>query len=218
MWCPAKRDPQPYDGSSGLRPNDPLSFVSHDPLYKKKKEVEKQIDILAKAEVVIERSETCQHTKADEMFKPEDHQDLRAHLTTVLLSQRPFSLKRVFSLGDVDPSSLSAAQFRLINCNLKRRNRFIYAHAQRHPKALDTSSLESAGDDEDEASAHRPSDESSLPQIPVPSPAAVTQLSPAERRKSVFRPPKLPDWQLLFDCPYCCQTLPAALSDEVNWM
>src|SRR6202043_3866350 len=76
--------------------------------------------------------------KADRMLRLEDHQDFCAHLIAVMLSQGPSSAEYTFSLEKIDPSKLSTVQLRLINCNLKRRNRFLYA--QEHSKGLDATS------------------------------------------------------------------------------
>ena len=97
------------------------------------------LDQLARIAVAIRRSGTRSRLqKADRMFKLEDHEDLRAHLTAVVLSQGPFSAEYTFSPEQINQSKLSTVQLRLINCNLKRRNRFLYA--QQHSKSLDAAS------------------------------------------------------------------------------
>ncbi|KAK5996556.1 hypothetical protein PT974_01892 [Cladobotryum mycophilum] len=84
---------------------------------------------LAQIAVTVRRS--SKHSRlqrADQLFKLEEHDDLKTHLSTMLLAHGEFSQEKI------DPSHLSEVQQRIVRCNLKRRNRFIYA--QRHSKSL----------------------------------------------------------------------------------
>jgi len=93
--------------------------------------VEMILDQLARIAVAVRRSgRRSRLQKADQRFKPEEHEDLQKHLITILLARPEFSKEQI------DPSKLSKVQQRLIYCNLKRRNRFLYA--QQHSKWLDT--------------------------------------------------------------------------------
>lgn len=101
--------------------------------------VDSMLELLARIAITIRRSGTRSRLqKADRKFKLEDHSDLQQHLVTVMLSQGPFSANHSFSRDQIDASMLTSVQWRLINCNLKRRNRFLYA--QQHSKALDAPS------------------------------------------------------------------------------
>jgi hypothetical protein len=125
------------DDSSSESQSDAASDpASSGPLSKTMREVDLMLDQLARIAVAIRRPGTHSRLqKADGMLRLEDHQDLRAHLIAVLLSQGPSSAEYMFSPEQIDPSKLSAVQLRLVNCNLKRRNRFLYA--QKHSKDLD---------------------------------------------------------------------------------
>jgi len=106
----------------------PLS--SGNPLYENMQSVEMMLDQLARIAVAVRRSgRRSRLQKADQRFKSEEHDDLQKHLITVLLARPEFSKEQI------EPSKLSEVQQRLIYCNLKRRNRFLYA--QQHSKWLD---------------------------------------------------------------------------------
>ena len=138
---PPKRSFSPWsDESSSESQSDAASdIVSDTPLSEVKKNVDLILDQLARIAVAIRRSGTRSRLqKADRMPRHRALQDFRAHLIAALLSQGPFSAEYAFSPEQINPSKLSLVQLRLINCNLKRRNRFLYA--QEHAKALDATS------------------------------------------------------------------------------
>ena len=92
--------------------------------------IEMMLDQLARIAVAVRRSgKRSRWQKADQRIKSEEHEDLQNHLITVLLARPEFSKEQI------EPSKLSKVQQRLIYCNLKRRNRFLYA--QQHSKWLD---------------------------------------------------------------------------------
>lgn len=106
----------------------PLS--SGNPLHENMQNVEMMLDQLARIAVAVRRSgRRSRLQKADQRFKLEEHEDLQKHLITVLLARPGFSKEQI------EPSKLSEVQRRLIYCNLKRRNRFLYA--QQHSQWLD---------------------------------------------------------------------------------
>lgn len=106
----------------------PLS--SGNPLHENMQNIELMLDQLARIAVAVRRSgKRSRLQKADQRFKLEEHEDLQKHLITVLLARPEFSKEQI------EPSKLSKVQQRLIYCNLKRRNRFLYA--QQHSKWLD---------------------------------------------------------------------------------
>jgi hypothetical protein len=87
------------------------------------------LDYLVRITIVLRGSgRRTRLQKADERFEPEEHEDLQKHLTIIILARPEFSKEQI------EPTPLSEVQQRLILCNLKRRNRFLYA--QRHSKWL----------------------------------------------------------------------------------
>lgn len=110
------------------------------------KSTEAILDQLVRLAVAIRRSGTSSRLqKADLSFDPERHEDLRKYLTLIVLA-KPSDIEdkrhEIWEINakdksvnfDVDIAQLSTAQQHLINANLRRRNRFIYA--QRHAKKL----------------------------------------------------------------------------------
>ncbi|KAK6603633.1 Vegetative incompatibility protein HET-E-1-like protein 15 [Botrytis cinerea] len=119
------------DASDTQLENEVESLCSSDPLHKTIKDVEMMLDQLARIAVAVRRSgRRSRLQKADQRFKPAEHEELQKHLTTVLLA-RP-----EFSEDQIDVSKLSEIQQRLVHCNLMRRNRLLYA--QQHSIWLDT--------------------------------------------------------------------------------
>jgi hypothetical protein len=87
---------------------------------------------------------TARLRKADGMFKEDDHQDLRRHLSLGLLLQagrQQDNRDKSSEARIVDPDQwydqLSPGQKQLITANLLRRNRFVYA--RRHQRKLEGS-------------------------------------------------------------------------------
>ncbi|KAM0245095.1 hypothetical protein ACHAQJ_010649 [Trichoderma viride] len=119
-------------------------LASRRPLHRQMKTIEMMLDQLARIAVAVRRSgRRSRLHKADQRFKPEDHDDLQRHLVTILLahpesSGGPFNPVELessgVSKGQTDLTRLDEIQQRLIRCNLKRRNRFLYA--QRHAEKL----------------------------------------------------------------------------------
>ena len=97
------------------------------------------LEQLGRIAVAVRKSGThSRGQKADARFKAEEHQELRMHLSTVLLSRGRLSKNHSYAGDTLDLAGLNAIQLRLIDCNLKRRNRFIYA--QTHARGLDDDS------------------------------------------------------------------------------
>jgi hypothetical protein len=91
------------------------------------------LDQLARLAVAIRRSGVHSRLqKADRSLNFDDHKELRKHLSLIVLCQPS---KEGNSAFQIDPKDLTIIQKRLINSNLRRRNRFIYA--QRHSKKLE---------------------------------------------------------------------------------
>ncbi|PNP40737.1 hypothetical protein THARTR1_11239 [Trichoderma harzianum] len=113
--------PWPDDSSSDSLSDGASDLVPDTSFSEAMKDVDLILDQLARIAVVIRRSGTRSRLqKADRMFNPDDYQELNTHLTSVILSRAP--------------SALSLVQSQLINGNLKRRHRFLYA--QRHSTGL----------------------------------------------------------------------------------
>lgn len=104
------------------------------------------LDQLARLAVAIRRSGTSSRLqKADRSFDPGHHEDLKNYLVLMLLAKPSEIEKKRPEISDVDAkdismnfgvdiAQLSTAQRHLIDANLRRRNRFIYA--QRHAGKL----------------------------------------------------------------------------------
>lgn len=106
--------------------------------------VDSAIRNLALVGVAIRRTgKASRSRKADRTFDPDEHQELRKHLECVLLL-RPTKEGR--HLEELDPSTLSALQRRLVDANLRRRHQFLLAQRRsrdqekahrHHPAALE---------------------------------------------------------------------------------
>lgn len=140
-----------------------------------------------------------------------------------------------------EPRSLTVIQQRLIEANLKRRNRFLYA--QRH--AIKLSDREPAPAKSIPTfrktpqplilnATARSTDEPKLPTVystttatevqdPIPfstrdsAQPATTIISAISSRVTYPKPPQLRPDQNVFQCPCCCQTLPAFISKGSQW-
>ena len=149
------------------------------PLSKATRNVDLMLDQLARIAVIIRRAGSRSRLeKADRTLTFDDHQDLRDHLTVIVLSQGPFSPESIFSPEHINHTKLNEIQSRLINCNLKRRNRFLYA--QRHSQRLDTTSLTQLHPQKAAEKEATSSQE--------PTPKARQQQEPEELRVSVQNP------------------------------
>ncbi|PLB55447.1 hypothetical protein P170DRAFT_432984 [Aspergillus steynii IBT 23096] len=97
-------------------------------------------------------------------------------------------LKRCFQ---EEHSRLNEVQLRLVRCNLKRRNRFL--HAQRQgPSSRPYRFINSAA-------VSMPEDSTAPIDLDYP------------------RPPRLDGNGHDFQCPYCCEKLPAIMADDDRW-
>ncbi|KAK2589657.1 hypothetical protein QQS21_012664 [Conoideocrella luteorostrata] len=93
--------------------------------------------------------------RADRRFDPDEHEEFRTHLRCILLL-RPTADRH--SMKDIEESRLSQLQKRLIDCNLRRRNRFLLA--QKHSEKLKASQRT--------PQSSRPAERPSAP-LPLPS-------------------------------------------------
>lgn len=202
----------------------------------KMKNIETILDQLARISVAIRRSGTHSRLqKADHRLNPDDHQVLRDHLIVILL-RRP---------GHI--ADLTEVQKRLLDANIKRRNRFIYAqsHAEKlgpardRPQAGHTIGSQStvAGILEDtpqgKSNPGPPTDSevgttttATAFDTPGPlriditsfrAPVATTVMSSTAVSLKYPRPPKMKNDAKLFKCPCCCQVLPEELAEDDKW-
>ncbi|GKZ35598.1 hypothetical protein AbraIFM66950_006298 [Aspergillus brasiliensis] len=103
---------------------------SRNPLYEAMYNIESMLDQLSRIAVAIRRSgRRSRLQRADQLFKATEHQELEGYLVRMLLLQ----LKS--GPHERDPSKLNEVQLRLVHCNLKRQNRFLYS--QRHAMGLE---------------------------------------------------------------------------------
>ncbi|MCJ1349815.1 hypothetical protein MMC31_008056, partial [Peltigera leucophlebia] len=110
------------------------------------KNTEAILDQLARLAVAIRKPGTSSRLqKADRSFDPKHHEDLQNYLVLILLAKPSDIENKRHDIWDnnakdqsvnfgVDIALLSTAQQHLIDANLRRRNRFIYA--QRHARKL----------------------------------------------------------------------------------
>ena len=98
-------------------------------LQESMRSVELMLEQLVRLAVAIRKSgKHSRLQKADQRFNREDYKDLEDHLVAIVLAHPEVSLEQI------DASRLSDVQKMLIHCNLKRRNRFLYA--QQHSRRL----------------------------------------------------------------------------------
>ncbi|KAK1148500.1 hypothetical protein N8T08_009505 [Aspergillus melleus] len=108
----------------------PAKLPSRTPLQESMYNVESMEDQLARIAVAIRRSgRRSRLQKADQRFDATEHEELEGYLISMLHTH----LKHTHKTRDA--STLNEVQLRLVRCNLKRRNRFLYA--QRHSNGLD---------------------------------------------------------------------------------
>lgn len=238
-------DDSAAEGQPENQPEPPLSST---PLHENMQSIEAILGQLARIAISVRQSgKRSRLQRADHLFKPEDHEDLRNHLGTIILARGEFSQQQI------DLSNLDEIQQRLVFCNLKRRNRFLYA--QRHSirlnpvvpapttqertvEKLETSfggerkpmsplwALKTPGKAPSTSinrtirtgtSASAISETFGLPQAPLPPTAASTVVSSTTIDLKYPRPPEVKDGAHVFKCPCCCQILPVSVLEGNKW-
>ncbi|KAH8704080.1 hypothetical protein BGW36DRAFT_288147, partial [Talaromyces proteolyticus] len=121
--------------SSDHKIKDPAVELSSDELARMK-DVEDSLNQLTRLTVAIRKAGNRPRLlKADSSFDPHSPQirSLRRHLELLLLVHPGDNESSDSSARQLDPAKLTPIQLRLIDANLKRRNRFLYAqqHAQK---------------------------------------------------------------------------------------
>ncbi|CZR51217.1 uncharacterized protein PAC_01092 [Phialocephala subalpina] len=149
---PISRSFSPVSNASSSNSGSETISLSEPPLTEAIKSTEVILDQLTRLAVAIRRSGTASRLqKADRSFDPQDHEDLRSHLALILLA-RPADIEdRRHAYWDnsrrpdksvnfgVDATQLNTVQQRLVDANIRRRNRFVYA--QRHAIKLGASQV-----------------------------------------------------------------------------
>ncbi|KAI9928489.1 hypothetical protein MW887_002534 [Aspergillus wentii] len=230
------------DSSSDSQSEETGPISTRNPLHDAMHNIEMMLDQLARIAVAVRRSgRRSRLQKADQRFNPQDHRELEEHLTTILLARPEFAKEQI------DPSRLNEAQRRLIRCNLKRRNRFLYA--QQHSKGLDPATTEhqyrtpvpeitkpppddggnqksrpiisklwnGTMDTRTGTSASAMSNSFALKEALVPAPASSTVMSSTVIDLQYPRPPKINKDAQIFRCPCCCATYPVAQAEKNRW-
>ncbi|KAH0499592.1 hypothetical protein TgHK011_006773 [Trichoderma gracile] len=115
-------DSDEFPSMAAKQPLPPKSL-----LERNMEDAEMLLKQLANIAVIVRKSgRGSRLQRADQQFEPEEHKDLQAHLTTMMLLNNIEQRSDVHSVHErLDPSKLSDIQERIIHCNLKRRNRFL---------------------------------------------------------------------------------------------
>ncbi|QKX62441.1 uncharacterized protein TRUGW13939_09602 [Talaromyces rugulosus] len=203
------------------------------------KDVEDSLNQLSRLTVAIRKAGVRSRLqKAESSFNPENSQisSLRRHLELLLLIHPEKHGSSESSRNQLDAARLTPIQSRLIDANLKRRNRFLYA--QRHAQKLEINSKKQ--DDRPSApvvvvKSQQPQQEIILTENPraqstttatvvdeqilIPPKAAstTTVVSVTSSRISYPKPPPIHDDQIIFTCPCCCQSLPTTVARGSHW-
>lgn len=107
-----------------------MEITHANPLQESMYNIESMQDQLSRIAVAIRRSGMRSRLqKADQRFEATEHEELEGHLVGMLLTQLKCCPQ------ERDSSKLNEVQLRLVHCNLKRRNRFLYS--QQHSRGLD---------------------------------------------------------------------------------
>lgn len=174
---------------------------------------------------------------SDKTFKPEEHDNLRKDLNSIFLRQyhRPEADNEARTEAQTDDYILSEPQQRLIEVNLRRRNRFL--RAQEHLEKLKTrqdDETEEDVDDETESphrkeapsltsskktiSATKPSTDEGIFQIrkgkEIDSQPAMTTITTATAAAQYLDAPGAYKDAKVLKCPCCCQIMPAVFSKD----
>ena len=142
--------------------------------------------------------------KADKQFEPQKHTNLQQYLVTILLARLGHSA------DEIDASKLSEVQQRLVHCNLKRYNWFLYAREH--------SSTSSPTVDSGSPTIDTGDSESVLDSPPALAWSGSSPSSSIEANRYYPRPPKIKEGARDFICPCCYELLPVDYAEEDMWM
>ncbi|KAL3462602.1 hypothetical protein BJX64DRAFT_259031 [Aspergillus heterothallicus] len=216
-------------------------------LCKRISDVEESLDQLARLTLAIRKAGTKSRLlKADSLFSPDDEQicAFRRHLELLLLVS-PEIAGCASSVGQqLMPDNLDPIQRRLIDANLLRRHRFLYAqkHSQKlgphknvHGTLLNKAApviLQHAQSGGSQAPSAYPKEGQSVPAqstttatmvdepVQLPPKRAITSttvVSVTTSRISYPRPPSTYQQHKVFSCPCCCQILPSTVAQGNRW-
>lgn len=213
------------------------------------KDVEDSLNQLTRLTVAIRKAGTRSRLqKADSSFDPDSPhiRSLRRHLEVLLLVWPDQHANSDYGEHQLDPTRLSPIQLRLIEANLKRRNRFLYAqrHAQKlesnlgqskkTPRGIEALGKQSQRSDvnplsqggvalvrdgieaQSTTTATHVDDAIEIPPEQIPR-SATTVVSVTSSRITYPKPPRFHNHQMLFTCPCCCQSLPVAIGRGNQW-
>lgn len=200
------------------------------------RKVDSSLENLALIAAAIGQNGVPSHLeRADKRFKPEEHKYLRNFLKSICLGQyhRPEAGNVARKRAQTDGYRLSEPQQRLIEVNLRRRNRFL--RAQEHSeklKARQDDEIEGDVDDEAEILPQKeaPSLTSSKKTISVTKPSTAERSLRIRKGKEIDSQPTMATTTtptaaaqypnapgayhdpISFKCPCCCQNLPAVFN------
>ncbi|OAG39814.1 hypothetical protein AYO21_05879 [Fonsecaea monophora] len=223
------------DQSSFASDSDGKERLSDGRLAEAMQSVESILDQLKNVSLAVRRTgHQLRLQKADSVFNASEHSALESFLifwVLVRTSKGPSTSPR--TMGDNE--ELTPVQRRLINANLRRRNRFLYA--QKHSRtAANPSAVEMTVDAKpnDIASAEKDLSATTVPKASNDSsmatkfeastgffdenlPAPFSQISSTTSRVRYPYPPKISSNVKYFKCPCCCQTLNRAFLFGNRW-
>lgn len=188
------------------------------------KKVDTSIKCLSQImEAIIRPGIRSRLPQGDCKFRPEEHKELRAFLGIVCLRQHTRSdftvgigrevqndvlkfiaLSTVECIKISEGLKLSNIQQRLIEVNLRRRNRFLQAQERDQQESVDDPTKASTT----QGNSWFQEAEKKASQLTM---MALTAVRPADRYP---RAPKLPQGATAFKCPCCCETLPAEFAND----
>lgn len=192
--------PRSDTSSSNSGNEESANTISNASLLDAVKSTEAILDQLMRLAVAIRKSGTGSRLqKADHSFNPKAHEGFQNHLALVLLA-RPSDIEdrrhaywdtlnedRLVHFG-VDGTQLNTVQQRLVDANLRRRNRFMYAqnHARKLAGCQESSTPKVITN---HGSVYQPDEETSIePQQPVEETASTQNQNAAAMDRSKISP------------------------------
>ncbi|KAL4954376.1 hypothetical protein BDW69DRAFT_183595 [Aspergillus filifer] len=210
------------------------------------RDIDDSLAQLARITVAIRKAGTRSRLqKADAAFDPSSAslRAFRRYLEILLVLERGVDETSNSLIQQINQRSLSPIQTRLVEANLRRRHRFLYA--QRHAEKLGEGSSAQVGDPEDVApsiiaqsqvpthnlpragsterpQAHSATTATRLDVSVMLSPnqerqAATTVLSETTFGVTYPLPPAISEGQEIFTCPCCYLALPAIVAKGQKW-
>ncbi|KAK8099658.1 D-serine dehydratase [Apiospora kogelbergensis] len=174
--------------------------------------------------------------KADKVFHPDNYGDLQTYLENIVNSRPPGPL----GVGlDVLKNDITPAQKRLVEANLRRRNRFVCAMhilvpsrqgedyylelGSRIPRESPDMKLLGSIEVVSKLASTSASSLGTLPPLlplpakALPPPATMAQITTTAAKVVYPKPPKVEAGFGRFKCPCCCQSLPLLYQESTHW-